>query len=102
VQEGAQMINRGDASGAGLHFPIVAGMAGAPVGTSFVHLGSYGGDDSGDTLTYIGHGGADLKKNLDGSKANKKRAATGKTPKPSSSSTRSSTARPSRAKKPAP
>ena len=38
----------------------------------------------------------------DGSKANKKRAATGKTPKPSSSSTRSSTARPSRAKKPAP
>jgi hypothetical protein len=38
----------------------------------------------------------------DGPKANKKRAATGKTPKPRSSSTRSSTARSSRAKKPAP
>jgi hypothetical protein len=72
VNVGSLMINRADASGAGVHFPIVAGMAGTPYGTSFVHLGSYGGLDKGDSLTYLGHGGADLKKNIDGSKANKR------------------------------
>lgn len=76
VRDGAMFMNRIDLASVGIHRPLVAGMAGnvnrTNGGTSCVESGSYGGDDEGDKLIYIGYGGGNLKKNADGTAANKR------------------------------